>query len=138
MTKYKLPSEARTTNSRSCFLRMSVSARHLCEQGAFEPNSHGVDFHSIKHVVREAVGQHASCFLDTKAARSQIVNCVFIQMPDGCAVRALDVVGIYLELRLAVDGRLFGEHQVLIALSSIGLLSVLAYNDAAVEDGARF
>src|SRR6185369_15665526 len=62
---------------------------------------------------------------------------VFLQMPDGRAVRALDVVGIDLELRLAVDGRFFGEQQVLVALSSIGLLSVLAYNNAAVKHSAR-
>src|SRR6185503_17995602 len=59
-------------------------------------------------------------------------------MPDGGAVRALDVVGIDLELRLAVNRRFFGQHQVLVALSSIGLLSVLSHNNAAVEDRARF
>ena len=49
-------------------------------------------------------------------------------------MRALDVVGEDLELRLGVDGRVVGQQQRLVRLLGVGLLGVLADEDLAVED----
>src|SRR5574342_425346 len=58
-------------------------------------------------------------------------------MPDACPMSAFNVVGINLQLRLAVYGRAFGEQQVLIALPSIRFLRVFSHNDAPVENRRR-
>ena len=50
---------------------------------------------------------------------------------------AADVIGPDLQLRLGVDYGVVGKNQVLIGLLGIGLLRVLADDDAAVEDGGR-
>jgi hypothetical protein len=56
----------------------------------------------------------------------------------GGAVTSLDVVGIYLECRLAIHDRFFGEEQVLVLLVGVGLVGALADEDGASENGARF
>src|SRR5437867_2586129 len=52
-------------------------------------------------------------------------------------VSAFHVVGIDLELRLAVNSRTFREQEVLVTLTSISLLCVFAHDDTSVEDSGR-
>ena len=52
-------------------------------------------------------------------------------------MRASHVVGIDLQLGLGVDGRVFGQYQVLVRLLGVGFLRVLTDEDLAVEDRVR-
>ncbi len=53
------------------------------------------------------------------------------------AVAADDVVGVDLKLRLAVELGIVRQHQSLSHLLAVGLLSVGAYDDLALEHAAR-
>src|SRR5262249_62389393 len=50
------------------------------------------------------------------------------------AMRAFDVVGENLQLRLGVDGRAVGKQQHLVRLLGVGLLRILANENLAVEN----
>jgi len=52
-------------------------------------------------------------------------------------VRALHVVGVDLELRLAVGARFGGEQQVVVGLLRVGALRAGPHDDASVEDAMR-
>ena len=65
---------------------------------------------------------------------TQVEDRLAVKLADGGAVRAFDVVGENLELRLGVDGRVVGQEQRLVGLLGVGLLGVLADEDLAVED----
>jgi hypothetical protein len=58
---------------------------------------------------------------------------VVVQLPDGGAVRALDVIGEDLELRLGVGVGVVGQEQVHARLLGVGLLRVRRDVDAAAE-----
>ena len=68
------------------------------------------------------------------AAAAQIEDRVLVELADGGAVAALDVVGEDLELRLGVDLRVVGQQQVLVHLLRVALLRVRAHEHLAVED----
>src|SRR5699024_2288434 len=84
----------------------------------------------------KAVGEYGACagFVDT--ARTQIEDGVFIELADCGAVRALDVVGVDLQLRLGVDLGLFRQQQRIRRLFGIGFLRVLVDDHLAVEHTA--
>ena len=50
---------------------------------------------------------------------------------------AADVVGKDLELRVGVDDRVVGQHEIAVGLFGVGLLRILVDDDAAVEDRPR-
>src|SRR6185437_6940637 len=60
-----------------------------------------------------------------------------IDRSDRCTVRALDVVGVDLELRLRVDARTFGEEQIVVALLAVGLLCFGSNVHLAIENRMR-
>ena len=68
--------------------------------------------------------------------RAQVEDRVVVHLADGRAVRALDVVGEDLELRVGVDLGILGQEQRLVRLLGVGLLRVGPDDDLAVEDGA--
>ncbi len=69
-----------------------------------------------------------------EAPRPQVEDRLVVHLADGGAVRALDVVGEDLELRLGVDLRVVGQQQRLVRLLRVGLLRVGPDDDLAVED----
>src|SRR5690606_5754284 len=71
-----------------------------------------------------------------EAARAEIEHLVLVELADGRAVAALDVVGIDLEFRPRVDLRLVGEEQVVAALAGVDLLCAGAHEQLAAEDAA--
>ena len=72
-----------------------------------------------------------------QAARPQVEQRLVVELADRGAVRALDVVGEDLELRLGVDLRVVREQQRPVGLLGVGLLRVGPDDDLAVEDAAR-
>src|SRR4029077_12241092 len=84
----------------------------------------------------EAVGEEALRRLRRESPASQIEERVGIQGAAGGAMGALHVVGVNLELRLAVGARVTREEQVVVGLLGVGPLCAGAYDDAAVEHAA--
>ena len=79
------------------------------------------------HVARVAFGD---------SARAHVVDGVLVHAADGRSVGALDVVGVDLQLGLGASQRGRREQQIWIGLLGVGLLRVLANDDAAAEDAA--
>ncbi len=71
------------------------------------------------------------------AAAAQVEERARIERSDGGAVRAFHVVGIDLELRLAVGVRVSREQQVVVGLLRVGLLGARTHDDAAREYATR-
>ena len=99
----------------------------LAELGAGDP---------IHHVAGEPVGEHAARRALRDAARAQVEQHLLVELPDGGAVRALDVVGVDLELGLGVDLGVARKEQVAVGLMRFGLLRVRVDVDAPVEHPA--
>ena len=58
----------------------------------------------------------------------------FVELANGGAMGAADVVGEDFQLRLGVNDGVLGQQQRLVGLLGIGLLGILADEDLAVED----
>ena len=78
--------------------------------------------------------QHALGRVGAEAARTEIENAFVVQLADGRAVRAFHVIGINLELRLGVGGRVVGQQQIFVGLLGVGFLGDFAHQNAAVEN----
>src|SRR3954447_2934292 len=89
---------------------------------------------AVHNVLREGVGQQTASVTLVDAARLHVEQRLGVELADGGAVGAFDVVGPDLKLGLGVDDGLVGQHEVLVGLLGVGLLRILANNDAAVED----
>jgi hypothetical protein len=83
------------------------------------------------------VDEHAAGGLPVDAARAQVEERVLVELADGRPVRALDIVGVDLELRPGIDGRIRRQQDVAAGLLGIGLLGVRADDDPAAEDPRR-
>ncbi len=92
--------------------------------------------HPVQHVARERVNQHAPRLPVAEPARPQVEHRFVVDLAHRGAMRALDVVGEDLELRLGVDLRILGQQQRRVRLLRVGLLRVGPDDDLAVEDAA--
>src|SRR4029453_6550534 len=81
-----------------------------------------------EEVARRSVG---------KPAALQIKHRLAVKLADGGAMRALDVVGENLELRLGVYVRFRGQQQVAARLRRVGALGIRAHDDLAIEHRVR-
>src|SRR5690606_16581989 len=86
--------------------------------------------------VRERERQERTGALVVEAPRAQIEHLLGVELADGRAMAALDVVGVDLELRPRVDLRLLGEQQVVAALAGVDLLRAGADQQLAAEYSA--
>ena len=107
--------------------------RQTRQQEGFEPAAKRGDADRFDHIVREGMHQQLPGQSLSDAARAQIKQLRFVELADGRAVVALDVVGVNFELRLGVDFRIFGQQQVVVGLVGIGLLRARMHDDLAVE-----
>ena len=92
---------------------------------------------AAQHVGGKSVNQQLPRVRVAQPARAEIEERLIVELTHGRAVRALDVVGENLELRLRVDLRILREQQRAVGLLGVGLLSVRSDDDLAVEDAAR-
>src|SRR5262249_27657710 len=113
------------------------SARQPGPQGLAQPLAYGGGLHAIEAFVGEGKQQQAARLSLRHSAGTQVEQRVFVDLPDGGAVSALDVVGVDFQLRLGVDLRLVAQQQVAVGLLGVGLLCSLMDNDAAMEYAAR-
>src|SRR5690606_25133662 len=86
--------------------------------------------------VRERERQEGARAVRVDAARAKVEHLLVVELADGRAVTALDVVGIDLELRPRVDLRLLGEEQIVAALAGVDLLRPGANEQLAAKDPA--
>src|SRR5690349_13136791 len=89
-----------------------VLARRLVEQRGFEPLAKRCNRYAIDDFGAERVGEQVARGGIGEASAAQVEERVVVEPADGCAVRAFDVVGEDLELRLGVDLRFGAEKQV--------------------------
>ena len=68
---------------------------------------------------------------------TQVEERVLVQLADGGAVGALDVVGVDLEAGPGVDRRLLRQQQVAVRLAGVGPDGARRHHHLAVENGAR-
>ena len=87
-------------------------------------------------VVANAVVSKRRAVSRVEPACAQVEQLLGVELADGRAVAALDVVGVDLELGLGVDLRVLAEQQVVVALPRIDLLAAGLDDDLAVEDAA--
>src|ERR1035438_3250576 len=119
------------STSKPAEITLVSALMEFLEQDSFQRIFQGLNFDAIDDVLREGVGQQAARILFADAARPQVEHGFGIQLADGGAVRAAHVVGENLQFGLGIDHRLVGQHQVLVGLLGVGLLRVLADDDAA-------
>ena len=67
------------------------------------------------------------------AARAQIEQLRFVELPDGGAVSAFHIVGVNFQFRLGVDFRIPRQQQIVVGLEGIGLLRAGMHDHLAVE-----
>src|ERR1051326_9586857 len=108
------------------------------KQDSFERISQVRNLDAVDDILGERVDQEAARLVLADAAGPQIEERLGVQLADGGAVGAAHVVGENLQLGFGIDDRVVGEDQVLVGLLGIGLLGVLADNDAAVENRVGF
>jgi hypothetical protein len=87
--------------------------------------------------VQEGLDQHGLGLGFRNAAGAEVEQAVGIQRADRRAMAALHVVGVDLELRLAVDLGVLAQQQRLVHLVAVGLLRHLMHVDLALEHAAR-
>jgi hypothetical protein len=95
---------------------------------------HRLDLDFVEHLANESLDQKSPGRRLVEAAGAQIEDRVLVELADRSAVRALDVVGVNLELGLGIDLGLGGQQQVLVALVGVGVLGVGPDLDLALED----
>ena len=69
--------------------------------------------------------------------RAQIENLLVVQLSNGSTMRALDIVGEDLQLRLRIDRRIISQEQSLVCLLGVRFLGVFSDKNLAVENSLR-
>src|SRR5258708_26382502 len=69
----------------------------------FELGADRLDLDPANDVIGKGEDQQVACCLEVQAPRPEIEQRLVLKLTDGCPVRALDVVGIDLQLRLGAD-----------------------------------
>ena len=64
-------------------------------------------------------------FVET--ASSQVEQGIRIKLTAGCAVAALDIIGVYFEFRFGIDFRFIRQQQIVIGLIRIGSVGAGVY-----------
>src|SRR2546429_7375441 len=88
--------------------------------------------HPVEDLRAEAVSENAPGGVEGEPAAAEIVELHLVDRTHRRAVRALHVVGVDLELRLAVGAGFGGEQQVVVGLLRVRALRAGAHDDAAV------
>src|SRR5882724_3404613 len=96
------------------------------------------DLYLANHLFRETIGQKITGQIVMKSASFQIKQLVFVNLPDGRAMRTLHIVSKDLKLRLGVDPGFVRQRQLLIRLHCVGLLRIVANKNLAIENRTRF
>ena len=77
-------------------------------------------------------------FMSAQSPRAQVKKCGFVELADGRAVAALDVIGVDFEFRLGVDFGLSGQQQVVICLFCVRAVGAFVDDRLAIPDSAGF
>src|SRR5688500_4353962 len=104
-------SEPGTRNSELVTRPSVFLLREPLQRQPLQPFPDGVDLDRLDHVCRERVGQELPSELGTHPTALHVKQRHLIESPYRRAVRALDVVGKDLELRLDIDLRLLGQKE---------------------------
>src|SRR5690554_6349515 len=95
--------------------------------------AHGFYRNLLDQLVDERHGQQYVGLPATDASGNQVEHGSFIQLANGGAVGALDVIRVDFQLRLGVDLGTVGEQQVLVVHIRVGLLGVLVDMNPAIK-----
>jgi len=98
----------------------------------------GRAFHALDDFPGKSMDQHATCHVFGNAPGAQVKNTLGVQLADGRAVGAFDVVRINFELRLGVRRGVVREQEIFIRLLGVGFLGDGMDIDAAVKNAPRF
>ena len=82
------------------------------------------------------MSQYLDRVMPVEAARAQVKERRIVELANGRAVAAFDVVGVYLEFRFGVDLGLLGEQEIVIGLVGIGPIGAFVDDGLAVPDTA--
>src|SRR5262249_20532422 len=88
---------------------------------------------TIDDLAGKGGGQNGARAFGADAPRAEIKNRFFIELTDGRAVRAFDIVSVDFQLRLGIDRRVVGKQQVFICLFRVGFLGGLPDQDASMK-----
>ena len=88
---------------------------------------------NFEYFLAKAIDYHRMRLFRGDAPLVAVEELILVELTDGRAVRALDVIGKDLELRLGVDLCPVGQQQVAVGLSGVRFLGVLLHHHAALE-----
>src|SRR5262249_45848349 len=106
------------------------------KQAALQLGTERIDRDTADDVVGKGVSQQLPGLLLADAARLQIEDLFLIELANARSVRALDIIGVNLQLRLGVDHCIVRQQQRLVGLACVRLLGILVDVNLAVEDAA--
>src|SRR5882757_7576192 len=92
------------------------------EENAFQRICQRFHLDAVDNVLGEGVDQEVPRVDFRDAARLKVKQHLAIELADGSAVGAADVVRPDLQLRLGIDSRIVAEDQIFVGLLGIGLL----------------
>src|SRR5688572_20072426 len=99
--------------------------------------AHPLERNAIEHRREETLDDQTLCLRARKSASHEVEELLLVDLSDGGAVRAPDVVRQDLEPRDAVGARGAGEQQVAVGLVGVGSLRPFAHLDQSLVDAAR-
>ena len=124
--------DASTTSAR----RLVVLSNLPCDRRT-ERFANTFDRDSIEDLLKEPGDDHPDRLSAGEPARLRIEDQFFIDAAAGAAVRASHVIGIDLKTRNRIGSRCIAEHEVVIALITIGLLGAFVDFDHSSPYGPR-
>jgi hypothetical protein len=103
-------------------------------QQALQPRADRLHRNPADEIRGEGMDQQAASILPSHSPAAKIEKRVFIQLSDGGAVGAPNVVGVNLQLGLRVHQRLLRKQEVFIGLLGVGFLRIFPHHDLPIED----
>src|SRR6185295_2408994 len=114
-----------------------LAAGQAGEEEFLEIAADRLDADPLDELAREGVGQEALRRLFPNTAGTEVEDRVLVELADGRAVGAPDVVGVDLELWIGIRDRFGREQQVAVRLLGVRLLRALVNVDQSVEHRPR-
>src|SRR6185437_16463294 len=113
------PDAGRGSGARAMPVLLAMSRSRSCEPVQREPLQlfpYRLLSNVLQHASGEGVGEQLAGSILTNAPALHVEECGIVQAPHRGAMRALDVVGVDLELWLGVHPRLARQEQVVVLL----------------------
>ena len=118
-------------------MALSFVLSNLACDRCTEGFAHRLDGDAVEDLLEEPCNDHSNRFGSSESTRLSVEDQFFVDSSAGAPVGASNVVGVDLESRDRIGSRRIAEHEVVIALVTIGFLGTFADLDHASPNRAR-